>query len=192
MTARAVEFLWPTGVSDICKHALREFADIADLSQAAGGLIIEHSGNAQTIILSSETERLFLGRIDRCIFATEGLISGAVEAAVAAKATFGFLGILMKRDLRVVSADSAVRRLADAIVASPKVQQEIAPLDLKRLELELCADRWRLRTMLVGAAFVDMRLPPTRRYIPLGETQARALPRAITAVAAVLQDYLER
>lgn len=173
MTALAVNLLKPTGASEVCELAARELADSASLT------------------LTVETERLFLGRISRCIFVTEGHVSRAAETTALQRATFGFAGLLRKRDLRVVGADSAARRLAETIVASPEVQREIAPLDLRRLELQLCADRWRLRAMLVGAAFVDMRLPPTRRYIPLGKTQAEALPRAMASVSAVLRDYLE-
>jgi hypothetical protein len=172
MTDLAVDLPKQTGGSDLCKLAAGELADSTGL------------------MLISETERLFLGQIHRCIFALEGSIAGT--AAAPAKATFGFAGFLKKLDLRVVHADNAAQCLADMIIASPQVQREIAPLDLRRLELDVVADHWRLRAMLVGAAFVDMRLPPTRRYIPLGEIQAKALPRALRAISAILQSYFAR
>ncbi len=172
MKALSLELPRPFDGGQLHKLVARELADSAGLT------------------LATETERLFLGKIHHCIFSMQGRISGQFDES--ASATFAFGGFIKKRNLRVVNADSAARSLAETIVVTPRVQQEIMPLDLRRLELHLCSDHWRLRVMLVGAAFVDMRLPPARRYIPLGATQANALPRALTAISVVLQDYFAR
>jgi hypothetical protein len=49
------------------------------------------------------------------------------------------------------------------------------PLDFTRLVVIRDANGWRAQIQLMGASYVTMSFPPTKRYVPMGREQVEAL-----------------
>ena len=86
-------------------------------------------------------------------------------------------GIFKRTGLRVQVKRSgeAAGAVARRLTGSQDFGQAILPLDFQYFHLRQDANGWHAFTGQVGAAWVVMTFPPTRRYIPLGPDQVAAL-----------------
>lgn len=86
-------------------------------------------------------------------------------------------GMLTRTGIRVQVKRSSktAPTLATKLTADESFVQAILPLDFQYFHLIQDEQGWRAVTGQIGAAWVHMALPPTRRYVRMGPEQVEAL-----------------
>jgi hypothetical protein len=90
---------------------------------------------------------------------------------------------------RVKKGGAAAQAMLQAVLADGAFVAAALPLDFKRFVLVHDANGWRAEVSLMGGAWVNTSLPPSRRYVALGREQVQALVDSLRGLVKVF-DYV--
>lgn len=85
--------------------------------------------------------------------------------------------------MKIVEASPDAADLATRLAADEALAGALLPLDFVRFEIESSPGGWRAEMEHFGGSEVCMRLPPSRRYVPLGSEQRDHLLAAFNALS---------
>lgn len=91
----------------------------------------------------------------------------------------------------VKQGGAEARALADRLLLDEAFVAAMMPLDSKYFHLERDADGWLVQTGQMGAAWLAMRVPPMKRYIPMGKEQVQVLVQTLQQLNTLLRQAEE-
>ena len=86
----------------------------------------------------------------------------------------------------VKEGGAEAQRVADKLTADKQFYAAFFPLDSKHFHLVQDSEGWQVKTSQMGAAWLAIKFPPTRRYIPMGADQVETLIGCFVALNKIL------
>lgn len=130
---------------------------------------------ATRTLLSRTTEVTFHYRIPHSK-------SGEAEIHFSHTGSFSRTGIKAK----VIRGGSEAQAISDRFTADEMFYAAFFPLDSKHFHLIQDEQGWLIKTGQMGAAWLAIKFPPTKKYIPMGADQTEALINCFVAANKIL------
>lgn len=87
---------------------------------------------------------------------------------------------------KVKKGGREAQQVVDSLTADKNFYDAFFPLDSKHFHLVQDSQGWQVKTSQMGAAWLAIKFPPTRRYIPMGADQIEALINNFLALNKIL------
>lgn len=173
-------------LSRLLNFVSHEFAGACHVTPlAANRAVFQTKTSAMQFEVVEKVNQRLLSRTEECEFQLR--VPARVETTVTIylnhTGRFSRTGI----QATVKRGGATAQALADHLLLDAAFVTAMLPLDCKYFHLTGDANGWLVQTGQMGAAWLAMRVPPMKRYIPMGKEQVQTLVQTLQRLDALLR-----